>query len=96
MLLTSVPLHKFMRTKKWKELVQHLKTIYCFASDLVQVKIEEIEKDSTKEEQEENDVGDDFLSHMIYSGKMDVKEIAVNAIDLLTAGVDTVKMGAEK
>ena len=41
-------------------------------------------------------VGDDFLSHMIYSGKMDVKEIAVNSIDLLAAGVDTVKMGAEK
>ena len=56
MLLTSVPLHKFMRTKKWKELVQHLKTVYSFASDLVQAKIEEIEKESTKEGQEEDDV----------------------------------------
>ena len=36
-------------------------------------------------------VGVDFITYMIHAGKMDVKTIAVNAVDLMIAGADTVK-----
>ncbi len=38
----------------------------------------------------EAELGTDFLTYMIHSGKMGVHDIVVNAIDLLTAAVDTV------
>ncbi len=63
---------------------------YSFSSSLIQAKIEEIEKRAVENTVDDDDAGDDFLTHMVYSGKMDVKEIAVNAVDLLAAGVDTV------
>ena len=90
-LLFGFPLHKFMRTKNWEMFVHHYKTIYTFANSLVRAKIEDIENKVVKKQEEGGDDGHDFVSHMIQSGKMDIKEIAVNSVDLLSAGVDTVR-----
>jgi cytochrome P450 len=34
----------------------------------------------------------DFLTHMLVSGKLTLKEITMNALDLLTAGIETVSI----
>jgi len=92
-LLFGIPLHKYMRTSNWKKLVQQMDFTYSFSSSLIQAKIEEIEKKEAESREDDNageEAAEDFLTHMVYSGKMDINEIAVNAVDLLAAGVDTV------
>ncbi len=88
-LLFGFPFHKIWRTKKWKALIDSSNTMLSHCSKLVDEKIDQIEK-SSKAGETEAELGTDFLTHMIHSGKMGVDEIAVNAVDLLTAGVDTV------
>ena len=88
-LLMGVPLHKFIKTQNWKNLVKHFEKAYSIASGLTKSRIEEIEREAETGEGEEKD---DFLSHMIHSGKMSVEEVAVNAIDLMSAGIDTVRI----
>ena len=34
----------------------------------------------------------DFLTFMLLSGKLSVKELTMNALDLLSAGIDTVHL----
>lgn len=69
--------------------------MYSFSSGHVKSRIEEIEKQDQLEEEEGGDGSEDrkenFLSYMIHSGKMSIQEITVNAIDLLNAGIDTVR-----
>ena len=86
-LVIGLPLHRFIKTQNWKNLVKHFEMAYSIARGLVKTRIEEIDR---RAQTGEGKIKDDFLSHMIYSGKMSTKEVAVNAIDLLAAGVDTV------
>ena len=92
-LLVGIPFHKVFRTRKWDKLVQSFNGMYSHSMGLIKTKIEEIEKEAmTKDgEGEEEDTDLDFLSYMIHSKKMNIEEIAVNAVDLLNAGVDTVR-----
>jgi cytochrome P450 len=85
-LMFSIPFHRLWRTRKWKKMVNALNYIISYAGKLVKERISEIAKDADANAE----LGDDFLTYMILSGKMGTEEIAVNAIDLLGAGVDTV------
>ena len=88
-LFMGLPLHKIIKTQNWKNLIKHLGISFSIASGLIKSKIEEIEREAQTGEGEKKD---DFLSHMIYSGKMSVEEVIVNAIDLMKAGIDTVRL----
>ena len=87
--LFGFPLHKLWRTKNWKTLVSSFDDVFTYASGQINEKIKEIEE-AGKSEKADAELGMDFLTYMIHSGTMSVEEIAVNAIDLLSAGVDTV------
>ena len=56
----------------------------------------DIAKGWIEEKQSELDLKDempelpDFLTYMLLSGKMTIKEITSNSLDLLMAGIDTV------
>ena len=92
-MLFGLPFHKIWRTKKWKRLVSSLDDSYTFAKGYVDQKmkeIEELDKNSAGDHDHQAELGMDFLTYMIYSGNMSLADIAVNAIDLLGAGVDTV------
>jgi len=91
-LLMGIPFHYFFRTRKWDKLTQNFIGVYSHAMGLIKAKIEEIEKEAMNKVEEEEDEGTDldFLTHMINSKKMKIEEVAVNAVDLLGAGVDTV------
>ncbi len=85
--MVSLPLHEYFKTKDYKKLMKHTEDISILARGYIHERIEEVD---TKSKDEEGDGEDDFLSHMIHSGKMSVDEIATNAVDLMAAGVDTV------
>ena len=87
-LLFGLPFHKLWRTKDWKDLVQSQKGMLEFANKLISQKIREIKKEGTESSKAE--LGTDFLTYMINSGSLSAEEIAVNAVDLLEAGIDTV------
>jgi len=81
--------------------VDSLDGILSYASDEVNYRIEEVQQqdkelEKTTDDQVQAELGMDFLSYMIRSGKMTVPEIAVNAIDLLNAAVDTVRSYSHK
>ena len=90
-IMMTLPFYKSQVNKLWNKLLEQINYIYEYASELIQEKIEEIKRHAS-EGKDNEEQGDDFLSHMVCSGKMDVKEIAVNAIDLLAAGIDTVSV----
>ncbi len=83
-------IHEYFKTKNYKKLLKIMEALYSIASGHVQSRIKEIEEAS--QDASEGEGEDDFLSHMIYSGTMSVDEIAVNAIDLLGAGINTVSV----
>ena len=91
-LMFSLPFHKIWPTKNWKTLVNSFDYLYSYASGHVNEKIAELEKAEKLNEFEKVDaeLGMDFLTYMIHSGNMSVEELAVNAVDLISAGVDTV------
>lgn len=92
-LLYGLPLHKIWRTGNWKKLIRSQKGILSYAGNLVNQKIREIAKeDAESADNVQAELGTDFLTYMVHSGKMSVEEVAVNAMDLLNAGVDTVSV----
>lgn len=92
LLYGGLPLHKLWKTKTWKEMVNAQDMMLSYAGKQVEEKIKAIEESSAALEAGDAlaELGEDFLTYMIHSGKMSMQEIAVNAIDLLLAGVDTV------
>ena len=90
----SFPFHKLWRTKKWRSLVNSMNGIYNYCKGHVDKKIKEIEEcseTSANGNGNQAELGMDFLTYMIYSGQLSVEDISVDAIDMLTAGVDTVR-----
>jgi hypothetical protein len=61
--------------------------MWNFGDELVKEKILEIEEKTAAAENADihAELGDDFLTYLILSGKMGADEIAVNAICMLTA-----------
>ena len=90
-LFYELPLHKLWKTRNWKELLRSQKDMFSYTSKLVNEKIREIEAENSMEVQLA-ELGTDFLTYMVHSGSLSVGEIAINAIDLLGAGVDTVSL----
>ena len=85
----GVPFHKLWRTKKWERLIESLGAIFDYTKGHIDQKIKEIQ-DGNEEVDLQAELGMDFLTYMIHSGQLSIADIAMNAIDLLTAGVDTV------
>lgn len=88
-LLFGLPFHKIWPTKNWKELMRSQKGVLDFTSDLVREKMDNVVKEGKDIGAE---LGMDFFTYMLHSGDMSAEQIAVNAIDLLGAGVDTVSI----
>lgn len=93
-LIFSFPLYKIYRTKKWKDVVNCQIAVKKLAMKFIEEKLDKTEeehKQILKDESEEAPAKVDFLTYLLYSGKMDLRGITTNIIDLLTAGVDTVR-----
>lgn len=90
-MLVGIPFHKLWKTKNWKALVGSVDRMLSYAGRQVDDKIKKIEE-AERGDGLGAEEGMDFLTYMLHSssGKMTVEEIAVNAIDLILAGVDTV------
>ena len=92
-LFYSLPLHWIWRTKHWKELVQAQEGMLKYNRSVVNQKIKEMERAAEEGGSDgEAELGTDFMTYMVSKGDMSVQEIAVNAMDLLNAGVDTVSL----
>ena len=90
-MMSGLPFHKLWKNKNWKTLVSSMDGMLSYAGGLVNEKVKRIEL-AEEGDGLETEEGMDFLTYMLHSssGKMTVEEIAVNAIDLIIAGVDTV------
>ena len=82
----------FGRAKNWKALVGSLDVMLRIGFDQVNEKVNQLSAMNCKGEGEDvyAELGTDFLTYMVHSGSMGIQEIAVDAIDLILAGVDTV------
>ena len=96
--MMAPPLYTIIPTKKYKEMKESWKQIYALATKTVKERLNEISEDqrrrlenSEREGDEEAPVQVDFLSYLMHSGKMSVGCVAANAIDMLTAGIDSVR-----
>ena len=62
----------------------------------IKEKLEEIKEEDTRalenDEDQQAPVGVDFLTYMSHAGKMPLEKITSNAIDLMSAGIDTVSV----
>ena len=88
-ILFGIPFHRIWRNKTWRDFIEGLGGFMSYAMLQVKQTMKEIEQQSgTGAKQPE--LGMNFLTYMICSGKMTEQELAVHAIDLLTAGVDSV------
>jgi len=88
-IMFGIPFHKIWRNKVWRDFLAYMDGFLTYTSSQVSQKIQEIEEHIGNHQKAE--LGMDFLTYMIHSGKMSVPEIAVNTMDLLSAGVDTVR-----
>ena len=90
-MINGIPFHKLWKNKNWKTLVSSVDGMLSYAGSLVNEKVKEIEL-AEEGDGLETEEGMDFLTYMLHSssGKMTVEDIAVNAIDLILGGVDTV------
>ncbi len=88
----GIPFHRLWRNEKWRRLISSLGSIFTYTEGHINQKIKEIEEASKDVAASDLHAaaGMDFLTYMIYSGKLSAPDIAMDAIDLLTAGVDTV------
>ena len=92
--LTTVPpfLFKNVFTKHWKELIKWSDIAYEFADDVIEEKRQQIEKKlSDGNDITRSDDRIDFLSYVIATGKLSRSEANVAMMELLFAGVDTVR-----
>ena len=92
-LLFSLPLYKIYPTKKWKDVVKCQRAVKELAMKFIEEKLSKTEehKQMLKKDNEEAPAKVDFLTYLLYSGKMSLGGITTNIIDLLIAGVDTVR-----
>ena len=94
-ILFGLPFHKLWATKSWKRLSNAQQKVYDIAMSYIEQKNKEIKE----EDKRSIEVGDDyeapdhvdFLTYMMHAGKMSPEEITANALDLMAAGVDTVR-----
>lgn len=83
-LMVFADVHKKFNTKPWRTHVEAWDTIYSFATELFEKKIDEIQNGHV-----EKDAVAGFLRHMIAHTKLDMDEVYVNTTELLLSGVDT-------
>ena len=91
-LLFNLPLHKIWSTKNWKKLVENTDRVCKVPMAHIKEKLAEIKKDDAEliAKGEEVPMGVDFITYMVHQGKMDLKKITSNAVDLIGGGVDSV------
>ena len=91
-LMTRLPVHIVWSTKEWKFLKQKMKILYDLSLRHVKEKLEEIREEEHGRALEGSEAPDkvDLLTYLVLSGKQSLEEAATNAIDLITAGIDTV------
>lgn len=91
-LLFNLPYYKIYPTKSWKLLMEAQNGLHRIGMGLIEEKLKEIkgqDQQLTSDDDEPSE-NEDFVTYMILKGKMTPEEVAINAADLLGAGVDTV------
>jgi len=90
------PIYKYIPTKAYRKMKESITRLYQLAIKRVKQKMDEItEEDRRLAEAGEGEEGEapaqvDFLTYLMHSGKMTTGEVAINCIDMMTGGVDTV------
>ena len=83
-------------TKNWKDLMKAFQRVFEISMKHIKEKLEEIKEEDTRalenDEDQQAPVGVDFLTYMSHAGKMPLEKITSNAIDLMSAGIDTVSV----
>ena len=92
-LFSPAKLHQLVGTKQWKTLRSSLLTVYNIALKNVEGKLQEVREDlSAASSDDEPPEKMDFITYLMLNGKLTPQEIALNAIDFLLAGIDTVSV----
>ena len=91
-LVFSLPFYYLWETKPWKAAVNAMKSTNNLAMMLIEERMQEINEEDKRalKENEEVPAKVDFLTYLMHSGKLTHKELSVNFVDLLNAGVETV------
>jgi len=94
-LVFSPPFYYLWETKPWKAAVDAMISTKKLAMKLIEERMQEIKEEEEEEkyvlkESEEVPAKVDLLTYMMRSGKLSPKELSVNFVDLLNAGVETV------
>ena len=91
-LFFAVPLYCIWPTKDFKAVRGGFQWIFELALKQVEEDINEEDKKALEAgEGDEAPAKVDFLTYVVHSGKLSMKDAAVNAIDLMSGGVEIVK-----
>ena len=93
-LVFSPPFYYLWETKPWKAAVDAMISTKKLAMKLINERMQEVKEEEEEKcvlkESEEVPAKVDLLAYMMHSGKLSPKELSVNFVDLLNAGVETV------
>ena len=92
-ILFGIPFHRIWKTKQWKEFVSSFGDFLSYANEQVEQKLQEMEQQAQNNPDGgdvQAELGMDFVTYMVHSGKMSVDEVVVHSMDLLIAAVDSV------
>jgi len=88
-LVFSPPLYYLWETKPWKAAVDAMISTNNLAMKLINERMQEI-KEEEKCALKENGNKVDFLTYLMHSEKLSPRELSINFVDLLSAGVVSV------
>lgn len=94
-LLFSLPLYRLYPTKEWKAVINAHTAVRKLATKFIEERMVEIGEDYKRMLEKNEEIPDkvDFLTYILHApGKMTLNEVTGNVIDLLGAGVETVRL----
>lgn len=94
-LFLSIPTYLIYRNKLWRSSVNTQRAVKDLAMKFISKRLDEIKEEDKQllqqATEDEAPIKVDFLTYLVHSGKMSLDAITANVIDLMTAGVDTVR-----
>ena len=93
-LVLSLPLYKLWATRPWRMLRDAIRSVNTVALSHVEQRLKEIRDEDLKHSAGTLEVPEkvDFLTYILHSGQMSLEDVVVNAVDLISGGVDTVRV----
>ena len=91
-LIFAVPFYLLWENKIWKEGVDSMASVNNLAMKFIKERMQEITEEEKRalENSEEVPGEVDFLTYLVHSGKLSPEVLSSNAVDLLSAGIETV------